>query len=234
MPRRMSVALTLDAVRERRKTVTRRKVDTWRGLEAGDRLTLVEKGMGLPKGSKQVVVAEVEIVDVRVQLLSRVDEADVRAEGFTITPAGFARFWLDSHGYRQDEDPLVRRIEWRYLEEAEMQASSKGSKTTSRRCRACPGRHCAVALALTRAGPTPVETTHGATGSTRELEPMAECSRVAAVWCDNCGQCSCPPRDTGWRAGSPTMDDPSCPLHAPSSRHGEIGGPVHPDQGTLL
>lgn len=117
MPRRMSVALTLDAVRERRKTVTRRKVDTWRGLEAGDRLTLVEKGMGLPKGSKQVVVAEVEIVDVRVQLLSHVDEADVRAEGFTITPAGFARFWLDSHGYRQDEDPLVRRIEWRYLDD---------------------------------------------------------------------------------------------------------------------
>lgn len=69
MSRRMSVSLTLDAVRDRSKTVTRRHVDTWKQLQAGDRLTLIEKGMGLPKGSKQVVVDEVEVVAVDVETL---------------------------------------------------------------------------------------------------------------------------------------------------------------------
>lgn len=65
MARRMSCSLTIDAVRERRKTVTRRQVDTWTTLKAGDCLTLIEKGMGLPKGAKQVVLAEVEVTGRR-------------------------------------------------------------------------------------------------------------------------------------------------------------------------
>lgn len=51
MPRRMSCSMTVDAVRDRSKTVTRRHVDTWRDLKPGDRLVLIEKGMGLPKGA---------------------------------------------------------------------------------------------------------------------------------------------------------------------------------------
>lgn len=134
MSRRMSVSLTLDAVRERRKTVTRRHVDTWRTLTAGDRLTLIEKGMGLPKGAKQKVVAEVEVVDVRVEPLLAMKSGDgwseLKREGLweaamqgiradpTLTPlAWFWRFWLRSHGYDIWAGPatLCRRIEWRYL-----------------------------------------------------------------------------------------------------------------------
>ncbi len=118
MSRRMSVALTLDAVRARTKTVTRRNVATWRTLKTGDTLTLIEKGMGLPKGTRQVVVAEVEIVDVRVEALSRMTYADIRAEGFDIrlwTPSSWCEWWLLEHGYRRGQDPDVRRIEWRYL-----------------------------------------------------------------------------------------------------------------------
>lgn len=120
MPRRMSVSMTIDAVRARTKTVTRRHVDTWRALQPGDQLTLIEKGMGLPKGARQVVVAEVEVVDVRVEPLLAITDEDVEREGFPGWPREhFIQFWLDSHpgaGDFADGYP-VRRIEWRYLEE---------------------------------------------------------------------------------------------------------------------
>lgn len=128
MSRRMSCSMTIDAVRERRKTVTRRKVNTWRTLRPGDRLTLIEKGMGLPKGAQQVVLAEVEVVDVREEPIGALTPNDVRREGFdpsAMSPREFARFWLRSHGY-SEVDPYgvtnhhvpCRRIEWRYLDAA--------------------------------------------------------------------------------------------------------------------
>lgn len=117
---RMSVALTLDAVRTRTKTETRRDSGTWRNLKPGERVTLIEKGMGLPKGAKQIVVAEVEIVSVQVQPLGWITQAQVTAEGFDMTPDEFIRFWLDNHGHKQLHIDIgrainVRRIEWRYL-----------------------------------------------------------------------------------------------------------------------
>lgn len=122
MSRRMSCSMTIDAVKAGRKTVTRRHVDTWRTLKVGDRLTLVEKGMGLAKGERQVVLAEVEVVDVRVERLFDITEDDLGAEGFPDWfPGEFCSMWLDSHGYgritSQSEAMAVecRRIEWRYL-----------------------------------------------------------------------------------------------------------------------
>lgn len=124
MSRRMSCALTIDAVRNRTKTVTRRHVDTWTTLKPGDRLTLIEKGMGLPKGARQVVLAEVVIVSVRVEPLTDVwTEPDaVESEGITdMSPNRFAYWWAESHGYRGCKTPRdlgtiwCRRIEWRYL-----------------------------------------------------------------------------------------------------------------------
>ena len=121
----MSCSMTVDAVRDRTKTVTRRHVDTWRDLKPGDRLILIEKGMGLPKGARQVVLAEVEIVDVRVEpILDVLDEDHATArEGLPeMAPRDFVRFWLDGHGFRSVEvGPAgwvhCRRIEWRYLDE---------------------------------------------------------------------------------------------------------------------
>jgi hypothetical protein len=118
---RMSCSLTIDAVRARTKTVTRRHVDTWRKLQPGDHLTLIEKGMGLPKGARQVVLDVVELVDVRVESLSAVTDDEVLREGFgehRYTVRDFQVLWLGSHGYHAATDPtgvLVRRIEWRYL-----------------------------------------------------------------------------------------------------------------------
>lgn len=124
MPRRMSCSMTVDAVRERRKTVTRRHVDTWTTLEPGDRLTLIEKGMGLARGERQVVLAEVEVIDVRVELLTEVwREPDaMEREGIDdMSPNLFAYWWAKSHGHRHARTPddlaniVCRRIEWRYL-----------------------------------------------------------------------------------------------------------------------
>lgn len=123
MPRRMSCSLTVDAVRARIKTVTRREPATWNTLKPGDRITLVEKAMGLPKGAKQVVLADVEITDVSVELLRRwLTHAEVVAEGFPgMSPVEFVDFWLRSHGYKLNnynrEHVRARRIEWRYLED---------------------------------------------------------------------------------------------------------------------
>lgn len=123
--RRMSCSMTIDAVVERRKTVTRRHENTWRNLQPGDRLTLIEKGMGLPKGARQVVLCEVEVVDVRLEpLVAIFDEPDaVAREGITtMSPNRFAYWWAESHGYGKLATPaelapiMCRRIEWRYLE----------------------------------------------------------------------------------------------------------------------
>jgi hypothetical protein len=138
MSRRMSCSMTIDAVTAREKTVTRRHVDTWRTLKPGDRLTLIEKGRGLKKGEQQVVLAEVEVVDVRVEPITRVlrESRATAAEGLAhLSPWSFIDFWLFSHGYRakgdrrraweqiiSDGDINCRRIEWRYLDEAEERA----------------------------------------------------------------------------------------------------------------
>ena len=121
MSRRMSCALTIDAVRDRSKTVTRRHVDTWQNLKPGDRLTLIEKGMGLPKGARQVVLCEVEVVHVRIERLESIypEIAGTAREGLGHMPTHeFVRFWADSHGYKTwaPHEVMCRRIEWRYLE----------------------------------------------------------------------------------------------------------------------
>ena len=117
MSRRLSCSMTIDAVRDRSKTVTRRHVDTWKNLQPGDRLTLIEKGMGLPKGTKQVVLAEVEVVDVAVESLHdiRDDWDGTKREGLGhMTADEFIAFWLDGHN-TDPNFPMCGRIEWRYL-----------------------------------------------------------------------------------------------------------------------
>lgn len=140
MPRRMSFALTTQQVLDRSKTVTRRHVDRWVDLQPGDRLTAVEKGMGLPKGAKQVVLAEIEVVGVRVELLSQLirepdyGAAECEAEGFAdLSPDEFTLFWATSHGvtgwpsWGLYDSVRCRRIEWRYLDRCHVCPNCRGS-----------------------------------------------------------------------------------------------------------
>lgn len=127
MPRLMSVAFTEQQVRDRTKTVTRRK-NWWedkngrRLVLPGDRLSLVRKAMGRKPGEPIVTVAEVEVVSVEREELSVLTmspaygDAEMAREGFPgLDPVVFIqRYFVDAQGM----DPLatVTRIEWRYLD----------------------------------------------------------------------------------------------------------------------
>ncbi len=79
MPRHMSFSKTIEAVRDRSKTVTRRR--RWLHLQPGDELVAVEKGMGLKRGERAVRIARIRVVDVRREPLSAVTRLDLKREG---------------------------------------------------------------------------------------------------------------------------------------------------------
>lgn len=111
----MAVALTTDAVRERRKTVTRRV--GWRFLKPGDRLTLCPKVMGRKPGEPLVRLCDVEVVDVRRERLCDMPLEDVVKEGFPATWSvrDFIVYFALHIGAPAEDRTEVTRIEWRYL-----------------------------------------------------------------------------------------------------------------------
>lgn len=127
MARLMSVAFTEDAVRERRKTVTRRAGwwetrDGRRILHHGDHLILCRKVMGRRKGEPLVRIAAVSVWDVRREPLDALwtgntdyGAREMVAEGFPgLDPREFVRrYFTDAQGITPDEE--VTRVEWRYL-----------------------------------------------------------------------------------------------------------------------
>lgn len=114
MARLMSVSLTEDAVRERRKFVTRRT--GWLVLQPGTRLTLCRKVMGRRKGEPLVRIVDVEVLDVRRERLDLITADDVHLEGFPdMSPAEFVEFFCRTHTGCTPESP-VTRIQWRYLD----------------------------------------------------------------------------------------------------------------------
>ena len=129
----MSVSFTEQAVRERRKTVTRRK-GWWedsrghRILKPGDRLTLCRKVMGRKPDEPLERICDVEVVSVRRERLDELlrdihNSASRRAyaaremerEGFAgLDPSDFIqRFFIDAQ--RIPVTAEITRIEWRYL-----------------------------------------------------------------------------------------------------------------------
>lgn len=118
MPRLMSVSFTEQAVRDRSKTVTRRK--GWRFLKPGDRLTLVRKSMGRKPGEPLVRIVDVEVVDVSREPLYRITPDEVAREGFPgMDPTAFMyRFFVEAQGMTVRDE--VTRIEWRYLDTEEV------------------------------------------------------------------------------------------------------------------
>lgn len=132
----MSVAMTTDAVIERRKTVTRRK-GWWldkngrRLLHVGDTLTLCRKVQGRKPGEPIERLAEVKVIDIRREplglLSGHVDPAshglshnyppyEVMREGFDgMRPSLFvARYFVEAQDILPTDE--VTRIEWVYLD----------------------------------------------------------------------------------------------------------------------
>ena len=121
MSRLMSVAFTEQAVRDRRKTVTRRK--GWLFAKPGDRITLCRKVMGRKKGEPLERIVDVEIVSVRREPLLALTmdytygQHEVILEGFLgdLDPVDFVdRYFVDAQGMKPEDE--VTRIEWRYLD----------------------------------------------------------------------------------------------------------------------
>lgn len=131
MSRLMSVAFTEAQVVAREKTVTRRK-GWWldkngrRLLLPGDHLTLCRKVMGRKPGEPLVKLAEVEVLDVRREMLCAVGGphsimpsgsvvwTELVAEGFPdLEPSEFIRRYFVPQGLGAGSD--VTRIEWRYV-----------------------------------------------------------------------------------------------------------------------
>jgi len=94
------------------KDVTRRL--GWWFLKAGDKVQLVEKGMGLKKGEKVKRLRLVEIVSTRREPLNAITQAECVREGFPdMTPAEFVGMFCRHN--KCDKYVQVNRIEWRYL-----------------------------------------------------------------------------------------------------------------------
>lgn len=113
----MSVSFTEQAVRDRTKTVTRRK--GWLTLKPGDRLVLCRKVMGRKPGEPLDRIASVEVVDVRREPLGHITQEDVAREGFPgMDRLEFIqRFFIDAQDIHPGDD--VTRIEWRYIEDGD-------------------------------------------------------------------------------------------------------------------
>ena len=170
MSRLMSVAMTADAVIERRKTVTRPK-GWWldkngrRLLAVGDTLTLCRKVQGRKPGEPIERLAEVEVVNVTREPLDRLlmgarnahrpgfaataerwAREEVEREGFPgMEPIVFVtRFFLEAQG--MDDADEVTRIEWRYLDSHDPDCGVEDCG--NRRCTDCGER-------MTCTGPEP-------------------------------------------------------------------------------
>jgi len=107
----ISFAATIPQIMNRSKTVTRRL--KWERLLPGQRLRAVEKCMGLKKGERVCVLAEIEIISVSREPLAAITAEDVVAEGFPHwTPSQFIEFFCRSMKVTPERE--LTRIEFHY------------------------------------------------------------------------------------------------------------------------
>lgn len=112
MPRNMSFSLTTEQVRNRTKTVTRRL--GWWFLKPGDVLYAVEKSRGLKKGEKVKRICKIQVISVRKEPLSAIDENDIRNEGFSgWLPSEFIDMFCRHN--RCKPETTVNRIDFKYI-----------------------------------------------------------------------------------------------------------------------
>lgn len=110
--RRMSFSLTTPQMRARTKTETRRL--GWENLKPGEHLIAIEKGMGLKKGEKHVLIGEIEVDVVERVRLDRITKEQVKAEGFPEMEAmDFILFFCRTHNCMPHTP--VTRIRFRHV-----------------------------------------------------------------------------------------------------------------------
>lgn len=118
MPRNMSFMLTVDQIRNRTKTVTRRK--GWQFLEAGDIVNACVKCMGLKPGEKIEKICQIRVVSVRRERLSSMliggyGNYESTREGFPdMSGRQFVEMFCQHMGGPHNQQ--VTRIEFEYIE----------------------------------------------------------------------------------------------------------------------
>lgn len=127
--RNISFALTTRQIRERTKTVTRRRGTWWaKILKPGDLLCAVEKSQGIKKGGL-VRLGVIRVVSVRVESLWEITAPDnlerygawgrveTQREGFVaMDGVDFVKIFTDHMGGAPSQP--VTRIEFEYVDEA--------------------------------------------------------------------------------------------------------------------
>ncbi len=122
MPRLMSFSMTADRIRDRSKTVTRRI--GWYFLRPGDILWACEKCQGLGKGGKIRHLKVIEVVSVKKERLADMTKADCVLEGFPdMGPMAFVLMLMKHYDCKPDK--IVNRIEFKYVDEKEIQEDGK-------------------------------------------------------------------------------------------------------------
>jgi len=116
--RHMSFSLTMLQVRTRQKTVTRRF--SWWNLQPGDFLLAIEKGQGLKRGERVMMICPIRIVAVRRERLDEIVRPgsygvrEMILEGFPgLDPQDFLFRFVGRAPY-PDPDAIVNRIEFDY------------------------------------------------------------------------------------------------------------------------
>lgn len=118
----MSFALTTQQIRNRTKTVTRRKGEWWaKVLKPGDLLCACEKTQGIKRGGL-VRLCVIRVVSVRTEPLRMIRDGypglgseETAREGFPgFTGWVFIAFFMDEMG--GDSGQIVTRIEFEYTD----------------------------------------------------------------------------------------------------------------------
>ncbi|MEE8307781.1 MAG: hypothetical protein V3R81_10985 [Gammaproteobacteria bacterium] len=95
------------------KDITRRI--GWWYLRGGEVINGIEKGRGIPKGGKIVILGPIKIVNARGEPLEAITPEDVVREGFpSMTTGQFIDFFCKGMG--ATPQTRVNRIVFRYLE----------------------------------------------------------------------------------------------------------------------
>ena len=111
MPRLMSFAATVEQVRNRTKTVTRR--NGWTFLRVGDILTAVDRN---PRcGDDYERLCDIRVTDIRTERLTDITVEDVAKEGFPgKSPAWFMAMYRKAFAQWR-RGMAVRRIKFEYI-----------------------------------------------------------------------------------------------------------------------
>lgn len=112
MPRNMSFTMTIDQIKNRTKTVTRRF--GWWFLKPGDDIWAVEKVMGLKKGERVKKLRMLHVVSVRKEALNSIVYEDCVKEGFPEMSSDDFVEMICRH-YKCSPGRIINRIEFIYL-----------------------------------------------------------------------------------------------------------------------